>query len=106
MPTAKPTLRVLVIAWLKDGMAKIRVKTSKVTPLSETTESTIRMASGYKIKRVKNDNGRYQNWIAKELLSLKLSALGFCHAGPNSETLNLYAKLYVELGRQISAYPV
>ncbi len=54
----------------------------------------------------KNDNGRYQNWIAKELFLLESSALGFCHAGPNSETLNLYAKLYVELGRQISAYPV
>ena len=53
MPTANPTLRVLVIAWLKEGMAKTRVKTSKVTPLSETTESTIRMARGYRIKRVK-----------------------------------------------------
>ena len=53
IPTAKPTLRVLVIARSNEGKAKMRVNTSKLIPLSETTESTIRMASGYKINRVK-----------------------------------------------------
>ena len=54
MPTRKPTLSVLVIAVSKAGMASTRLNTSSVRPLSPTTLSTMRMASGYRMNSVRN----------------------------------------------------
>ncbi len=46
MPTTKPTLRVLVIARVNVGMAKMRLKIEKPKLPSPTKLSTSRMASG------------------------------------------------------------
>ena len=46
MPTRKPTFRVLVMALVKEGMAKMRPNTLKLKPPSPTKLSTSRMARG------------------------------------------------------------
>ena len=46
MPTRKPTFSVLVIAFVKVGILKMRLKISKVSPLSLTKLSTSSIASG------------------------------------------------------------
>ena len=46
MPTRKPTFRVLVMAVVKRGMAKMRRNVSRLSEPSPTKLSTSRMASG------------------------------------------------------------
>ena len=46
MPTRKPTFKVLVMAVVKEGMAKMRRNTRKLKPPSPTKLSTNRMARG------------------------------------------------------------
>ena len=46
MPTRKPTFRVLVIAFVNEGMAKMRLKMESPKLPSPTKLSTSRIASG------------------------------------------------------------
>ncbi len=54
MPTKSPRTSVLLMAVSKDGIASTRWNTESVGPLSPTTASTSRIASGYRMNRVKN----------------------------------------------------
>ena len=53
MPTTNPTLSVLVIAVVNLGILKTLLKTEKENPPSPTKLSTSRIASGYRMKRVR-----------------------------------------------------